>query len=105
MEVGRAKGVEALFSRTGTVDRDRAEGMVDAYWGLCRDLLLVRAGAPVALLLYGERARALAQGPWTTEGLLETIEICRAGRESLGHNVTPRLTLEIIVNRLLRQAA
>jgi DNA polymerase III gamma/tau subunit len=105
LEVARAQGADALFRRTSTLDRDRVEGLVDAYWGLCRDLLLARAGVPVGLLLNGERAAELARVPWTTEGILETIEACRRGREGLVNNVTPRLTLEVIVSRLVRHAA
>jgi DNA polymerase-3 subunit delta' len=105
LDLARTQGPEALFRRTGTLDRERAEGLIDAYWVLCRDLLLAQAGAPVELLANGERVAGLAGPRWTTEGILETIEACREGREALVNNVTPRLTLEIIVNRLVRLAA
>jgi DNA polymerase III subunit delta' len=105
LEVARTQGPEAMFRRTGTLDRERVEGLIDAYWALCRDLLLAQTGAPTELLWHGEGVVTLARAPWTTEGILETIEACRAGREALVNNVTPRLTLEVIVNRLVRQAA
>jgi len=103
----RAQGVEALFQRSERVDREKVEGLVDAYWLLCRDLLLAKAGAPPALLLNGDRAEALAREAetWTLDGILRTIELCREAREGLVFNVTPRLTLEVIVSRLALRAA
>ena len=103
----RAQGVEALFQRSERVDREKVEGLVDAYWLLCRDLLLAKAGAPPALLLNGDRAEALAREAetWTLDEILRTIELCREAREGLVFNVTPRLTLEIILSRLALRAA
>lgn len=107
LEEVRAQGVEALFRRAERVDREKVEGLVDAYWLLCRDLLLAKAGAPPALLLNGDRAEALAREAetWTLDGILRTIELCRQAREALVYNVTPRLTLEIILSRLALRAA
>ena len=103
----RDKGPEALFRRLQTVDRARAEGLVDAYWLLYRDLLLVKAGAPTALLVNGERAEALAEeaAEWTEDALMREIETCRTAREALVTNVAPRLTLEVILSRLALRAA
>jgi hypothetical protein len=42
---------------------------------------------------------------WTVEGLLEAIALCRAAREGLRHNVSPRLTVEAIVGHVARRAA
>jgi len=100
----RARGAEALFRRSQAFDRDRerAERLVDACWLLCRDLLLARCGVPARLLGDPEGAEALAREArrWTEEGLLEAIAACRAAREALGVNVTPRLTVEVLVTRL-----
>src|SRR5262245_11857503 len=41
----KAQGFEALFRRLDRVDREKAEALVDAYWLLCRGLLLARSGA------------------------------------------------------------
>lgn len=103
----RAQGVEALFRRAEGADREKAEGLVDAYWLLCRDLLLAKAGAPRALLLNGDRADALAREAetWTLDAILGTIALCREAREALRHNVTPRLTLEIVLSRLALRVA
>jgi DNA polymerase III delta' subunit len=107
LEAARAEGVPALFRRTDRLDRDRTEVLIDGCWLLCRDLLLVRAGAPAALLSDPARAEALAAEArhWTDEALVAVIDACRAAREALIHNVTLRLTVETVVNRLLARAA
>lgn len=107
MDEVRAQGVEALFRRAERVDREEVEGLVDAYWLLCRDLLLAKAGAPRTLLPNGDRAEALAREAetWTLDEILRTIELIREAREGLAVNVTPRLTLEILLSRLALRAA
>ena len=107
LEAARTEGVPGLFRRTDRLDRDRTEVLIDGCWLLCRDLLLVRAGAPAALLSDPDRAEALAAEArhWTDDALVAVIEACRAAREALLHNVTLRLTVETVVNRLLSRAA
>jgi DNA polymerase-3 subunit delta' len=107
LEAARAEGVPALFRRTDRLDRDRTEMLIDGCWLLCRDLLLIRAGAPAALLSDPTRAEALAAEArhWTDEALVAVIEACRAAREALLHNVTLRLTVETVMTRLLARAA
>ena len=98
----RTQGAEALFGRAEGTDREKAEGLVDAYAVLCRDLLLVKVGAPARLLVNEARAEALGREAerWTSDDILKTIEVCRQARAALAHNVTPRLTLEIVLSRL-----
>jgi DNA polymerase-3 subunit delta' len=107
LEEVRAQGAEALFRRAEGVDREKVEGLVDAYALLCRDLLLVKAGAPAGLLVNGDRAEALGREArtWTPDDVLRAIEVCRQARAALAHNVTPRLTLEIVLSRLALRAA
>ena len=107
LEAARADGVPALFRRTDRLDRDRTEVLIDGCWLLCRDLLLVRAGAPAALLSDPDRAEALAAEArlWTDDALVAVMAACRAAREALIHNVTLRLTVETVVTRLLARAA
>lgn len=104
----RARGMEALFRRSQVFDRDRerAERLVDAYWGYCRDLVLAKSGAHASLLGEPERAESLAREVegWTMDNLLRSIETCREARRALGVNVTPRLTLEVLVSRLALRA-
>jgi DNA polymerase-3 subunit delta' len=107
LQSARSEGVPALFRRTDRMDRDRAEHLVDGCWLLCRDLLLARAGAPPALLTAAAQAEAVAAEAvhWSDEGLRAVIETCRHARETLINNVTPRLTVEAVVGRLLTRAA
>ena len=107
LEAARREGAAGLFRRTDRMDRDRAEALVDGCWLLCRDLLLARAGAPAALLHDPTRAADLAAegARWTDAGLRATIEACRLARETLINNVTPRLTVETVIHRLLARAA
>lgn len=107
LEEVRAGGVEAMFKHAERTDREKVEGLVDAYWLRCRDLLLAKAGAPPALLLSGDRADRLAREAeaWTLDDILRAIELCREARAALAHNVTPRLTLEILLSRLALRAA
>jgi DNA polymerase-3 subunit delta' len=107
VEAARADGLAGLFRRTDRIDRDRAEMLVDGCWLLGRDLLLARAGAAPALLSDPERVAALTAEAerWTDAGLLALIEACRHARETLLNNVTPRLTVETVIGRLLARAA
>ena len=108
LQAARAEGAPALFRRTDRLDRETAEALIDGCWLLCRDLLLARAGAPRGA---AERRRpAPRRWPrrpthWTDDGLLAAIEACRHARETLINNVTPRLTVETVVSRLLARAA
>ncbi len=103
----RAKGADEMFRRTERVDREKAEGLVDAWWLWVRDLLLAKAGAPPRLLLDAERAGALAAEAerWTLDELLDAVALCRRAREALLRNVTPRLTIEVLLSRLALRAA
>jgi DNA polymerase-3 subunit delta' len=105
----RAKGPDALFRRTQSFERDRekAERFVDACWLHCRDLLLARSGAPARLMTDPAAAEALAQeaAAWTEDGLLQAITTCRQARQALAVNVTPRLTLEVVLAHLALRAA
>jgi DNA polymerase-3 subunit delta' len=105
----RDKGVEALFRRSQAFDRDRerAERVIDAMWLFARDLLVARAGGPLALLAHSGQAEMIARESerWTLDGILAVIDLCREAREALAVNVTPRLTVEIVASRLALGAA
>jgi len=103
----RAQGVDALFRRTDRLEREKAEGLVDAYWLYCRDLLLARSGAPSGLLLDADQAGELAREAesWTLDEIVAAVDVCRQAREALLRNVAPRLTLEIVLSRLALRAA
>ena len=107
LQAARAEGAPALFRRTDRLDRDRAEALIDGCWLLCRDLLLTRAGASAALLSDAGRADELTAeaGRWSDDRLLVGIATCRHARATLINNLTPRLTVEMVVGRLLAPAA
>jgi DNA polymerase-3 subunit delta' len=97
-----AGGMATILTRGDRIEREKAEGMVDAYWLWCRDLLLAKAEAPEELFLNRERASDIAREAqrWSAGGILAAIDLCRDAREALAHNVTPRLTIEVVVSRL-----
>lgn len=105
----REGGAEALLRRAQGFERDRerAERFVDACWLVCRDLLLARAGAPARLVGGPEAAAARARlaGEWTVEALERALAACRQAREALAVNVTPRLTVEVLLSRVALGAA
>ena len=103
----KSQGVEALFRRTDRLEREKAEGLVDAYWLYCRDLLLAKSGAPSSLLLDADRAGELAREAegWSIDQIVAAVNVCRQAREALLRNVAPRLTLEIVLSRLALRAA
>jgi DNA polymerase III gamma/tau subunit len=108
IDEARAQGVAALFKRTERVDRERAEALIDGCWLWCRDLVLMRAGAPPALLTDTARADAIAAeaAQWPDDtSLHHAIEACREARLALVNNVTPRLTLDTLLARVARRAA
>ena len=103
----KSQGVEALFRRTDRLEREKAEGLVDAYWLYCRDLLLANSGAPSSLLLDADRAGELAREAegWSIDQIVAAVNVCRQAREALLRNVAPRLTIEIVLSRLALRAA
>jgi DNA polymerase-3 subunit delta' len=102
-----AKGAEALLRRAQSVDREKAEGLVDAYWLFCRDLIVAKAGGPETLLLNAAAAGDIAREAerWSLEELLDEIRTCREARQALETNVSPRLTVEVVLSRLAGRAA
>jgi DNA polymerase III subunit delta' len=107
LDDARTKGPDALFRRTQSVDRERAESLIDAYSHLLRDVLIAQAGAPDTLLVNAARAGAIAREAtrWRRDDVLSALAACRDARLALINNVTPRLTVEVVVSRLLVGAA
>ena len=103
----RTQGAEAMLRRTQRMDRAKAEALVDGFWRLGRDLLLVASGVPPSLLTTPDRAEVFqkeAEG-WTAEELLAMIRLCREARDGLTRNVSPGLTMEVLLSRLALRAA
>lgn len=100
----RTRGADALFRRLQTVDREGAERLIDHYWWLCRDLLLAGSGAPPSLLVSGgDIEREAAR--WSLDDVLAELTRCREARAALETNVSPRLTMEVLLGGLATRAA
>jgi len=106
--MGRAEreGVEAILQAGEHVGRDRqtAEVLVETCWLRTRDLLCAQAGAASHLAVFpdaGEPARAHR----SLDGLLARLTACREAWHALQGNVSPRLTVEVLLGRLAREAA
>ena len=95
------QGADAMFRHAQAVDRDRhrAEAMVEAVWLWYRDLLRAKAGVAAA-----EQVAREAEGRTLGE-IVAGLALCRQAWRALGVNVSPRLTLEIVLSRLALRAA
>jgi DNA polymerase III subunit delta' len=100
-------GMATVFTKGERFDREKAEGLVDAYWLWCRDLLLAKVGAPEALLMHRARAAQVARAAqgWSADEIVAAIDFCRQAREALEYNVTPRLTIDVVLSRLAGRPA
>jgi DNA polymerase-3 subunit delta' len=106
-----AGGVDAILGAGEAVGRERqaAETLVEACWLRYRDLLCDVAGA-------GDRVRVFDNAP--AQGLkdrslkersladvLAGLDACREAWQALQSNVSPRLTVEVLLSRLRPAAA
>jgi DNA polymerase III subunit delta' len=107
LEDVRRGGAETLLRRTQRLDRAKAEALVDGFWRLGRDLLLATSGAPAALLAGADHADAIVQEAkgWTPDELLGVLRLCREAREGLTRNVSPGLTMEVLLSRVALRVA
>jgi DNA polymerase III subunit delta' len=99
-------GVEAILKAGDEVGRDRETALVlvEACWLRYRDLLCARAGAGTHLAVFADPEEPLP-GRDSLEGLLARLAACREAWYALQGNVSPRLTVEVLLNRLAREAA
>lgn len=104
-----AEGVEALFNSVETLGRDRSQvaTLIEALWLWHRDLLCAKAGSDPRLLISGDRQGELAStaGLTSWELLFEALAACREAWQALQANVSPRLTVEVLLSRLALKAA
>jgi len=101
----REQGVEAVLRLGEQIGRDRqaAETFVEACWLWHRDLLCGLAGAPARLMI---RSEAQAAGrERSLERLTEALRDCREAWLAIQGNVSPRLTVEVLLGRLTGLAA
>jgi DNA polymerase-3 subunit delta' len=104
-----AEGVEALFNSVETLGRDRSQvaALIEALWLWHRDLLCAKAGSDPRLLISGDHQAELtsAAGLTSWELLFEALAACREAWQALQANVSPRLTVEVLLSRLALKAA
>lgn len=94
-------GVEAILRAGEDLGRERqtAETMVGTYWLWYRDLLSCQAGADDRLRVFGAAAASRADGHSLDE-VLAGLAACREAYYALQGNVSPRLTVEVLLSRL-----
>jgi len=98
------QGPAAILRAAEGVGRDRegAEALVETCWLWYRDLLCARAGAPAALAVFAERGNAAAEraARLSVEEIMDRIVACREAWHAIQGNVSPRLTVEVLLGRL-----
>jgi len=104
-----AEGGETLFDLVEALGRDRAQAaaVIEAVWLWNRDLLCAKAGSDPGLLISADRQAELSLVAGTTswEAIFEALVACREAWQALQGNVSPRLTLEVLLSRLALKAA
>src|SRR5687767_14007448 len=92
-------GAEAILRVGEALGRDRAaaETLVEACWLHYRDLLCREAGGDPRLAVFGTAPALIARG---LDELLRGLEACREAWHALQGNVSPRLTVEVLLGRL-----
>jgi len=104
----------ALYDRYGAAvyslalrmlrDRQTAETLVEACWLWYRDLLCAQVGADARLAVFAEAVGRKPAGR-SLEQLLSGLAACREAWQALRGNVSPRLTVEVLLSRLALKAA
>jgi len=96
-----AGGAEAILRTGETVGRERqmAEALVETSWLWYRDLLSCQAGAGDRLRVFGAAATARAD-EHSLDAVLAGLTACREAHQALQGNVSPRLTVEVLLNHL-----
>ena len=100
LEQASAGGVEVVLRVGEALGRDRpaAEALVEACWLRYRDLLCREAGADVPLAVVDGGAPAAGPG---FDALIDGLGACRDAWHALQGNVSPRLTVEVLLGRLV----
>jgi len=101
----RSGGVDAILRVGEALGRDRgaAETLVEACWLRYRDLLCREAGGDPELAVFeAPVAPVVARG---LDALLSGLAACREAWFSPQGNVSPRLTVEVLLGSLARAEA
>ena len=105
LALARTQGAEAIHKLGDQVGRDRqaAETFVQACWLWHRDLLCALAGAPARLAAFGESAMAAGRER-SLDSVLRALRDCREAWLAIQGNVSPRLSVEVLLGRLVEAA-
>jgi len=99
----QSRGPEAILQIGEAIGRDRelAEAAVETCWLWYRDLLCAHAGAAADLAVFAGKA---TEGRRTLDEIVAGLSACREAWLSIQGNVSPRLTVEVLLSRLTRAA-
>ncbi len=101
-----SEGGEAILRFGEALGRDRqeAEAVVETCWLWYRDLLCALGGGDVRLAVFGRGAAASARR-LSLDDVVEGLRACREAWQAIQGNVSPRLTVEVLLSRLALRAA
>jgi DNA polymerase-3 subunit delta' len=102
-----AEGGAAILAGGEALGRDReaAEGVVEACWLWYRDLLAAHAH-PGASLVFADRTEAIRAraAALPLDAIVGGLRACREASQAIVGNVSPRLTVEVLLSRLTAAA-
>jgi DNA polymerase-3 subunit delta' len=103
-----AEGGAAVLAGGEALGRDReaAEAVLETCWLWYRDLLAAHAD-PSARLVFAERAGELRAraAALSLDAILGGLRACREATHAIAGNVSPRLTVEVLLSQLPGKAA
>jgi hypothetical protein len=98
---------EAVFRAGEAVGRDRrlGESAVESWWLFYRDMLCARAGGDLRLKVMADAPAAALEhaAQLSLDDMLSRLGACREAWQALQGNVSPRLTVEVLLSRLGRE--
>jgi DNA polymerase-3 subunit delta' len=96
-------GVEAVLRIGEAVGRDREAALaaVETCWLWYRDLLCAHGGADARLDVFGGKAGG---GRRSLDDVVAGLSACREAWQAIQGNVSPRLTVEVLLSRLTKAA-
>lgn len=101
-----SEGGEAILKTGEALGRDRreAEAVIETCWLWYRDVLCALGGGDARLGVFAGAAAAAARRPSLDE-VVDGLRACREAWQALQGNVSPRLTVEVLLSRLALRAA
>ncbi|HTY80236.1 MAG TPA: DNA polymerase III subunit [Candidatus Bathyarchaeia archaeon] len=99
----QARGPAAILQIGEAVGRDRemAEAAVETCWLWYRDLLCAHGGGDATLAVFAGRAPGERR---SLDEIVAGLAACREAWQAIQGNVSPRLTVEVLLSRLTKAA-